>query len=101
MALFIVVILKGRGEEEAAELGKSSRRSWGGGKKKSVWFCGTQKPNGEILETAIPFCRHQLFTWKSFFMLWQKLASVDGGGSPLSYQSYDPQTKSQIEVLLP
>lgn len=34
-------------------------------------------------------------------MLWQKLASVDGGGSPLSYQSYDPQTKSQIEVLLP
>ena len=47
MALFIVVILKGRGEEEAAELGKSSRRSWGGGKKKSVWFCGTQKPNGE------------------------------------------------------
>ena len=39
MAVFIVVILKGRGEEEAAEEGTK--------KKKSVWFCGTQKPNGE------------------------------------------------------
>lgn len=38
MAVFIVVILKGRGEEEAEE---------GTKKKKSVWFCGTQKPNGE------------------------------------------------------
>ena len=33
-------------------------------------------------------------------MLWQKLASVDGGSLRL-HQSYDPQTKSQIEVLLP
>ena len=58
--------------------GPRSRRSSGvvvaaaggkrGGKQESVWFCGTQKPNGEILETAILFCRHQLFTWKSFFM---------------------------------